>query len=244
MEYARSMARRHVKMAIISGISPAVLVAIGLILGILLIAGVVASSPISAGSSPGGTGVSGALPITSPQFQAVLNDPAGTVVMLYPGNNIPPSSLVPYALPGITVPATGYPQSPTYGNGIPGQCTYWAELNWIPPNSANARLIGNADQLVASAESQGIQPVNIPAPGELVVWGPGSIYDPYVGHVAVVVGVNATNRTFVVEEMNYTSGWSIDYRVVSDSAGDVLGFIPSGLTLAAPTPGPGAAPTP
>lgn len=244
MGYARSMARRHVKMAIISGISPVVLVAIGLILGILLIAGVVASSPISAGSSPGGTGVSGALPITSPQFQAVLNDPAGTVVMLYPGNNIPPSSLVPYALPGITVPATGYPQSPTYGNGIPGQCTYWAELNWIPPNGANARLIGNADQLVASAESQGIQPVNIPAPGELVVWGPGSIYDPYVGHVAVVVGVNATNRTFVVEEMNYSSGWSIDYRVVSDSAGDVLGFIPSGLTLTAPTPGPGAAPTP
>ena len=185
--------------------------------------------------SPSGTGVSGAMPISGPEFQAILNDKPGTIVVEYAGNNIPPPSLVPYALPGITVPATGYPQSPTYGNGIPGQCTYWAEVNWIPPNGIHARLIGNADQLVASAESQGIQPVNTPALGELVVWGPGSIYDPNVGHTGVVVGVNAAMQTFVVSEMNYSSPWSIDYRVVSDSAGDVMGFIPTGLTVATPS---------
>lgn len=246
MDQVMGMARRKLFLWILGAVSPILIVVILLILGLILIAGVVGAAAGASGGSPGGSGVSGSLPITSPKFQAVLNDPAGTVVPLYPGNNIPPSSLVPYALPGITVPATGYPQSPTYGNGIPGQCTYWAEMNWIPPNGAHARLIGNADQLVASAESQGIQPVNTPAPGELVVWGPGSIYDPYVGHVAVVVGVNATNRTFVVEEMNYSSSWSIDYRVVSDSAGDVLGFIPTGLAVptASPSPSPSASPTP
>jgi hypothetical protein len=178
-----------------------------------------------------GAGTTGALSFTSPHFQAELSAPPGTIVVEYPGNGIPPPSLAPYALPTVTIPGSGAPpSSPTNGNGIPGQCTYWAELNWVEPTGDDIVLTGNADQLVASAKAQGVAAVDTPAPGELVVWGAGDGYSEY-GHVAVVVAVNAAAGSYVVSEMNYDSTWEIDFRVVSDSAGDVLGFLPTAAVI-------------
>jgi surface antigen len=245
MDQVMGMARRKLFLWVIGAVSPVLVVVILIVLGLVIVAGAVAGAAggSSGNGSQSGSGVSGAMPISSPSFQAILHDKPGTVVVEYPGNNVPPPSLVPYALPGITVPVTGYPTSLPYGSagGYGGQCTYWSELNWIPPaGHLNARLTGNAYQLAADAQSQGIQVASTPALGELVVWGRGGLYDPYYGHVAVVVGVNATNRTYVVSEMNYLSAWSIDYRVVCDSAGDVMGFIPTGLVVPTSTPGTGA----
>ena len=240
------LANPKTRKLIIGGVTTTVIL-VGMIPVVFVMAAGGAIAAIEGGSNGSGSpvsvgaGVSGALPINSAGFQKLVNSPAGTMVIEYPGNNLPPPSLVSYALPGVTVPSIGVPPKPPNGNGIQGQCTYWAELNWVPPaGKSNVILRGNGDQLAASAKAQGVPISNIPAPGEVVSWGAGHGYDPNYGHTAVVVAVNPANGTYVVSEMNYSSAWEIDYRVVSDSAGDVLGFITTGLTV----PGPTASPTP
>lgn len=183
-------------------------------------------------------GVTAAL--DSPQIQALNRiDTPGLMHIVYPPTGTPPLSLAPYALPGIPLPNGGKENvvsgggaslSAPNGDGDPGQCIYWAELNWIEPKGDHVYLNGYAAfQAISSAKSQGLRAVDTPAPGEMVVWGPGFGYGS-LGHAAIVVAVNAQQKTFVVSEMNALAPWEIDYRVVADSLPDVLGFLPTGLT--------------
>ncbi len=106
-----------------------------------------------------------------------------------------------------------------------GECSYWAAMNWSGSDPTAITANGNAVAARALAESAltGASYSAVPAVGELVSWQPDPPYyfAPY-GHAAVVVGVNPSHFTYVVEEMNYGSNadndWDIDLRVVSDDA--------------------------
>ena len=68
-----------------------------------------------------------------------------------------------------------------------GQCTWWAYYNDPVPG-----VRGNADQWVAEAAHAGVTIIPVsagPAPGDVVVFGPGGGYSATYGHVAVVVKV-------------------------------------------------------
>ena len=102
-------------------------------------------------------------------------------------------------------------------SGYPGQCTFWALLNWNNP--LIHKLSGYAYQYYANAKALGAVETSIPTVGAIVVWNKGGGYSTSAGHVAIVVAVNPANKTFVVSEMNYFTPWMIDYRVVSDTPG-------------------------
>ncbi len=138
-----------------------------------------------------------------------------------------------YQTPLITKCYSTWAEPQPYGGmpcgfgGWPGQCTYWALLNWNNP--AMLKLSGNADQFLSNAINMGLQTSATPVVGSIVVWGAGNGYSSN-GHVAIVVAVNPQLNTFVVSEMNYYTPWMIDYRVVSSSPGGIghgnlLGFI-------------------
>ena len=138
-----------------------------------------------------------------------------------------------YQTPLITKCYSTWAEPQPYGGmpcgfgGWPGQCTYWALLNWNNP--AMLKLSGNADQFLSNAINMGLQTSATPVVGSIVVWDAGNGYSSN-GHVAIVVAVNPQLNTFVVSEMNYYTPWMIDYRVVSSSPGGIghgnlLGFI-------------------
>ncbi len=129
--------------------------------------------------------------------------------------------------------------------GWPGQCTFWALLNWNSPNML--KLSGNAYQFFPNAQAMGLPTSKTPVVGSIVVWGQGGGYSTDAGHVAIVVGVNNAMNTFVVSEMNFYAPWMIDYRVVSSlpggiGYGNLEGFIlpASPVTAASATPSPSA----
>jgi hypothetical protein len=105
----------------------------------------------------------------------------------------------------------------------PGQCTFWAELNWDGAGAAS--LVGNGDDVAKSAIQRGFATAGTMATiavGDLVSWPPGEgQYNLLYGHVAIVVEVDLGNGTYVVSEMNYISNWEIDYRVVGTGNPDV-----------------------
>ena len=119
-------------------------------------------------------------------------------------------------------------------DGLPGQCTYWVELNWdgLGEGGTTATglgatgLVGNGDDVAKSAIQRGFATAGSMATiavGDLVSWAPGEgQYDPLYGHAAIVVEVDAGNGTYIVSEMNYTTAnWEVDYRVVGFGNPDV-----------------------
>ena len=118
-------------------------------------------------------------------------------------------------------------------DGDPGQCTFWALLNFDNPDvyKLNRPERVDARQFIDIAKDKGVATSQTPNVGAIVVWDytPGQYGT--TGHMAVVVGVNQQKHTFVVSEMNNESTpWRIDYRVISSDPGGVghdilLGFI-------------------
>jgi hypothetical protein len=118
--------------------------------------------------------------------------------------------------------------------GEPGQCAFWAELNWgglgeggpKATGSGATGLVGNGDDVAKSAIQRGFATAGTMATitaGDLVSWPPGEgQYDALYGHAAVVVEVDPSDGTYIVSEMNYTeANWEIDYRVVGTGNPDV-----------------------
>lgn len=108
--------------------------------------------------------------------------------------------------------------------GEPGQCTFWAELNWDGAGATS--LVGNGDDVAKSAIQRGFATAGTMATiavGDLVSWPPGEgQYNVLDGHTASVVEVDSGNGTYIVSEMNYTSvSWEVDYRVVGMANPDV-----------------------
>lgn len=112
-----------------------------------------------------------------------------------------------------------------------GECSFWAVMNWTGTDPTAITQNGGEIAAKAIAESAltGATSSSVPAVGELVSWQPaGTLYGAPNGHAAVVVGVNPSNFTYVVEEMNFglhaNNDWDIDVRVVSDNAAQPPSF--------------------
>jgi hypothetical protein len=195
-------------------------------------AAVVSISALSInGGVPTGTGITSSLPI--PGIKKIMAFSSGSIFYVYNGQGAPPKSLKPYLLPGVSLPTsvkdvkgTKDPVASPESSGAAGTCAYWATLNWLPPLATDVTLSGPP---IGSAELQGLKPVSVPAIGDLVVWAQGQVGNMTYGtggHMAIVVAVDAQDKTFTVSEMNDGEKWAIDYRVVSSLSGGIDGFIP------------------
>lgn len=112
-----------------------------------------------------------------------------------------------------------------------GECSFWAVMNWSggDPLAITQNGAGIAAKAIAESALTGATSSSVPAVGELVSWQPaGTLYDAPYGHAAVVVGVNPSTFTYVVEEMDFglnpIGDWDIDVRVVSDNAAQPPSF--------------------
>jgi hypothetical protein len=118
-------------------------------------------------------------------------------------------------------------------SGTPGQCTFWAEINWDSPYFSS--IHGNADELPRSyTELTGNPVADSPAVGALVVWGgPGPFAGSSDGHVALITAVAANGSSYTVSQMNWTGqSWDISTMIVpfnsnSFTSQDLLGFLPA-----------------
>lgn len=119
-------------------------------------------------------------------------------------------------------------------DGTPGQCTFWAEMNWASPYAGI--IHGNAAQLPGSyTRLTGNRVASTPAVGDLAVWdGPGPYADGSAGHVAVVTAVAADGSYYTVSQMNWDDlSWDVSTMNVPFSASlalsqHLLGFLPPG----------------
>ena len=119
-------------------------------------------------------------------------------------------------------PAGGLPTA-----GWPwGQCTWLVVYEGHAAGSHRVNWSGNADSWYGNARAQGVPtqpPGTTPAPGWIAVFAPGHGSDPELGHVAVVVGVQATSGTYTVAEANVLGLGVIDLRTLSlDGASPLL----------------------
>jgi hypothetical protein len=119
----------------------------------------------------------------------------------------------------------------TLGDPFPwGQCTWWAYYNDRVPG-----VFGNADEWPAEAAKTGVTVIPAsygPAPGDVVVLGPGGGYSPVAGHVAEVVAVyrNAAGQIdgYEVSQANVPTG--ADHGSYADILWpdpNVMDFLPS-----------------
>lgn len=86
-----------------------------------------------------------------------------------------------------------------------GQCTWFVVFEGHLAGSHRVTWGGNADAWYANAQAQGMPtapPSAIPEPGWIAVFAPGHGSNPELGHVASVLGVQATSATYTIAEMN------------------------------------------
>ena len=111
----------------------------------------------------------------------------------------------------VTSAGGSHPHSGTYTYGY---CTdLVAALRPDLPSN-----LGNAGTWVRQARAQGFATGRTPQVNAAVQLAEG-----YVGHVALVTGVG--NGTITIRERNY-AGWNVDdYRTLSSSSGEIVGYI-------------------
>lgn len=118
-------------------------------------------------------------------------------------------------------------------DGTPGQCTFWAEINWDSPYFSVIK--GNAKQLPGDyTKLTGLGVATTPSVGALAVWsGPGPFAGSSDGHVGVVTAVAADGSSYTVSQMNWSDGgWDISTMIMpfdasSFASQDLLGFLPA-----------------
>jgi surface antigen len=104
-----------------------------------------------------------------------------------------------------------------------GFCTYYVATRRCVP------WLGNASSWYIAAREMGYQEGRTPVAGAIVVFWPGVDGVSPEGHVAYVEAVGPAEGIpagdFKLSEMNY-AGWNrVDYRVISNTSGDIEGFI-------------------
>jgi surface antigen len=104
-----------------------------------------------------------------------------------------------------------------------GFCTYYVATRRCVP------WLGNAGSWYAAARAMGYKEGRLPVAGAIVVFWPGVSGVSPEGHVAYVEAVGPAAGipagAFKLSEMNF-AGWNrVDYRVISDTSSDVMGFI-------------------
>jgi surface antigen len=104
-----------------------------------------------------------------------------------------------------------------------GFCTYYVATRRCVP------WLGNASGWYIAAAQMGYKEGRVPVAGAIVVFWPGVDGVSWEGHVAYVEAVGPAAGipagSFKLSEMNF-AGWNrVDYRVISNTSGDIEGFI-------------------
>jgi surface antigen len=104
-----------------------------------------------------------------------------------------------------------------------GFCTYYVATRRCVP------WLGNAGSWYIAAAQMGYKEGRVPVAGAIVVFWPGVDGVSSEGHVAYVEAVGPAEGipagSFKLSEMNF-AGWNrVDYRVISNTSGDIEGFI-------------------
>jgi surface antigen len=104
-----------------------------------------------------------------------------------------------------------------------GFCTYYVATRRCVP------WLGNAGSWYIAAAQMGFKEGRLPVAGAIVVFRPGVDGVSPEGHVAYVEAVGPAAGipagAFKLSEMNF-AGWNrVDYRVISDTSADIMGFI-------------------
>jgi surface antigen len=104
-----------------------------------------------------------------------------------------------------------------------GFCTYYVATRRCVP------WLGNARDWYSAAAAMGYKEGRVPVAGAIVVFRPGVSGVSWLGHVAYVEAVGPTQGVpagaFKLSEMNF-AGWNrVDYRVLSNTDGSIMGFI-------------------
>ena len=104
-----------------------------------------------------------------------------------------------------------------------GFCTYYVATRRCVP------WLGNAKDWYSAAAAMGYKEGRVPVAGAIVVFRPGVNGVSWLGHVAYVEAVGPAQGipagSFKLSEMNY-AGWNrVDYRVLSNTDGSIMGFI-------------------
>jgi surface antigen len=104
-----------------------------------------------------------------------------------------------------------------------GFCTYYVATRRCVP------WLGNARDWYSAAAAMGYKEGRVPVAGAIVVFRPGVSGVSWLGHVAYVEAVGPAQGipagAFKLSEMNF-AGWNrVDYRVLSNTDGSIMGFI-------------------
>ena len=154
------------------------------------------------------------------------------------GSGAPASSAGGAGAVGIAVRTTLRPLFPwTPAGGFPtagwpwGQCTWFVVYQGHAAGSHRVTWGGNADAWYGNATTQGAPtdpPGSIPSPGWVAVYAPGHGSNAELGHVAVVIGVQATSGTYTIAEANVLGLGVVDLRTLSLTGTSPLleGWIP------------------
>jgi hypothetical protein len=114
-----------------------------------------------------------------------------------------------------------FPWTPV--GGFPTASWPWGQCTWLVVYEGHAagghRVTwgGNADAWYGNAQAQGVPtdpPGTVPQPGWIAVYAPGHGSNPQLGHVAVVLVVQATSGTYTIAEANVLGLGVVDLRTL------------------------------
>ncbi|MDD2916926.1 MAG: LysM peptidoglycan-binding domain-containing protein [Candidatus Gracilibacteria bacterium] len=112
----------------------------------------------------------------------------------------------------------------TYATGYTGKGSKfaWGNCTYFVANHKNVTWHGNANAWLRNAAAAGVPTGSAPAPGAIISFQ-GSGYNPYYGHVGLVVDVDGDD--VVIKDMNYRRLNEVTIRRVSKNDPAIRGYI-------------------
>ncbi|MHB8490568.1 MAG: CHAP domain-containing protein [Candidatus Dormibacteria bacterium] len=118
---------------------------------------------------------------------------------------------------------------PHVGGGACGNHFAYGNCTWYVANRRCIPWLGNAKDWFKAAAEMGYKEGHQPVPGAVVTFWPGRDGISSLGHVAYVEAVGPAPGVqagyFKLSEMNYAGFDRVDYRVIADNDGSIMGFI-------------------
>ncbi|MCK9273142.1 LysM peptidoglycan-binding domain-containing protein [Candidatus Gracilibacteria bacterium] len=98
----------------------------------------------------------------------------------------------------------------------------WGNCTYFVANHKNVTWRGNAGQWIQNAKAAGVPTGSEAAPGAIISFR-GSGYNPYYGHVGLVVGVEGND--VIVKDMNYRRLNEVTVRRINKNDSSIKGYI-------------------
>jgi surface antigen len=118
---------------------------------------------------------------------------------------------------------------PHVGGGPCGNHFAYGNCTWYVASRRCIPWLGNAKDWYKAAAEMGYKEGHQPVPGAVVTFWPGRDGISSLGHVAYVEAVGPAPGVpagyFKLSEMNYAGFDRVDYRVIADNDGSIMGFI-------------------